>query len=321
MEGAPLGARRVRFWRRLFGERRGAISPIMALFLIPLIGVLAMAAEVSGWFYTARSMQNAADSAALAVATSACTTVAACQPQAWAVTTRYGFQNTVNDVTVASTANTATCPSGATDCYKVTITRKVPFYLTKVVGYVGDTTTGSGAVAQTVQASSVAQPKGPSAGYCIMALGHGLASNKSAITIKGGSQVDLSTCDAYTAVSGSGTVDFAAPTSGIWSGVAMYQDPALTTVTSQSYTGNSPTFDITGLLYLPYTDLSFGGAINHQSGGAACIGLVVNTLSANGTGAALQHPATSSSTVDCLTKAGLVLPGSPGSQLRQDLVQ
>jgi hypothetical protein len=122
-------------------------------------------------------------------------------------------------------------------------------------------------------------------------------------------------------ITGSGAVDFAGPTSGVWSGIAMYQDPRLTTATSQTYTGSGPTFDITGLLYLPYVNLTFKGAINHKLGGAACIGLVVDQLLMNGTSATLQHPPTGSATDDCLTQAGLVLPTAPGSGARPALVQ
>src|SRR6202043_3309138 len=43
--------------------------------------------------------------------------------------------------------------------------------------------------------------------------------------------------------SGGGTFDISAPTSGTWSGVALYQDPALTTNVDVSAAGNSPTWN------------------------------------------------------------------------------
>jgi Flp pilus assembly protein TadG len=137
----------------------------MALMLASLIGVMGLAGEASGWFYTARSMQKAADSAALAVSTTGCATVAVCESQAWAVTARHGFTNGANNVMVTSTAATVACPAPSTDtnCYQVTVSKKVPFYLIKVVGFVGDTTVG-GADAQTIQATAIANAKAATAG-------------------------------------------------------------------------------------------------------------------------------------------------------------
>ena len=52
---------------------------------------------------------------------------------------------------------------------------------------------------------------------------------------------------------GGGTLDIAAPTSGPWSGMAIYQDPSLNISSNIdiSYAGNSPTWDISGMVYLP----------------------------------------------------------------------
>ena len=82
---------------------------------------------------------------------------------------------------------------------------------------------------------------------------------------------------------GSGTLDIAAPTSGTWQGVALLQDNNLPE-TQVTYTGNSPTLDITGAVDLPVTDLTAKGAINKSTGGYACLTLVVNTLLISGTG-------------------------------------
>ena len=45
-----------------------------------------------------------------------------------------------------------------------------------------------------------------------------------------------------------GALNIAAPNSGNWSGVAVYQDPSLTSGVDVSAAGNSPTWDITGLI-------------------------------------------------------------------------
>jgi hypothetical protein len=83
--------------------------------------------------------------------------------------------------------------------------------------------------------------------------------------------------------SGSGTLDIQAPTSGNWSGVAMYQDPALTTNVNISFAGNSPTWNITGLVYMPKADVTFSGAVNKSSHGASCVGFVIKSMLVNGT--------------------------------------
>jgi len=49
------------------------------------------------------------------------------------------------------------------------------------------------------------------------------------------------------APTGGGTLNIAAPTSGVWSGIAIYQDPSLTNGVNISAAGNSPTWDISGV--------------------------------------------------------------------------
>lgn len=88
---------------------------------------------------------------------------------------------------------------------------------------------------------------------------------------------------------GGGTLDFAAPTSGTWSGVAIYQAPNLTSGVDVSAAGNSPTWDITGLVYLPHSSVTFSGAVNKSSNGRSCFAMVVNDVTINGTGSILAH--------------------------------
>lgn len=101
---------------------------------------------------------------------------------------------------------------------------------------------------------------------------------------------------------GGGALDIQAPTSGTWSGVAMYQDPALTSGVDISAAGNSPTWDITGLVYLPHSSVTFSGAVNKSSNGASCFAMVMNDITINGTGSILAHG-------QC-TQAGLILPSN-----------
>jgi Flp pilus assembly protein TadG len=83
---------------------------------------------------------------------------------------------------------------------------------------------------------------------------------------------------------GGGTFDISAPTSGAWSGVAIYQDPNLTTNVDISAAGNSPTWKISGLVYLPHSSVTFSGAVGKSSEGANCFVMVVDNITINGTG-------------------------------------
>jgi Flp pilus assembly protein TadG len=91
------------------------------------------------------------------------------------------------------------------------------------------------------------------------------------------------------APTGGGTLDIQAPKTGVWSGVALYQDPSLTSGVDISAAGNSPTWDLTGLVYLPHSNVTFSGAVNKSSNGDSCFVLVVADITINGTGAILSH--------------------------------
>lgn len=101
---------------------------------------------------------------------------------------------------------------------------------------------------------------------------------------------------------GGGTLNIQAPTSGPWAGVAVYQDPNITSGVDINYTGNSPTFDITGLIYLPNSNVSMSGAINKSAYGASCIVMVAYTLLINGTADILANGG--------CPQAGLTMPSN-----------
>ncbi|HEY2358689.1 MAG TPA: pilus assembly protein TadG-related protein [Phenylobacterium sp.] len=102
------------------------------------------------------------------------------------------------------------------------------------------------------------------------------------------------------APTGGGTLDVAAPKTGPWSGVVMYQDPALTTGVDISAAGNSPTWDLTGAVYLPHSTVTFSGIVNKASNGKSCFAMVVDNITINGTGSILEHG-------EC-AQAGLAMP-------------
>src|SRR4051812_47920223 len=95
--------RRLALWIR--GEN-GAISPLLALMVIPLVGSISLAVEVSFWYANQRTLQNAADSAALAAAANKGTTYST---EAISVAGQYGIVNGTNEFVV--TPAKVTCPS------------------------------------------------------------------------------------------------------------------------------------------------------------------------------------------------------------------
>jgi len=108
--------------------------------------------------------------------------------------------------------------------------------------------------------------------------------------------------------SGGGTSDIVAPTSGTWKGMVLYQDPNLVDTSSNldiSAAGNSPTWDLTGMVYLPKSSVTFSGAVNKSSNGLSCFGLTVGDITINGTADILSN-------TQCAA-AGVTLPiGSSG---------
>jgi hypothetical protein len=69
-----------------------------------------------------------------------------------------------------------------------------------------------------------------------------------------------------------------------------------------SEAGNDPTWDITGLVYLPHASVTLSGAVNKSSSGASCFVIVTDNLTINGTGEILAHG-------EC-PQAGLMMPAS-----------
>jgi hypothetical protein len=109
---------------------------------------------------------------------------------------------------------------------------------------------------------------------------------------------------AYTHVpTNNGTLDIQAPTSGDWKGMAMYQAPNLTQGVDISAAGNSPTWSITGIAYLPHSKVTFSGAVNKSSNGDSCFVMVADSVLFNGTGSILAHGG--------CAKAGVDMPTNP----------
>jgi hypothetical protein len=104
------------------------------------------------------------------------------------------------------------------------------------------------------------------------------------------------------APTGGGILDIAAPTSGPWKGVAMYQDPKLTSGVDIADAGNVPAWKITGLVYLPKASVTLSGAVQKAGYGKSCFAIVVLDITINGTGMILPKG-------ECVP-AGLNMPNS-----------
>src|SRR5947207_1909302 len=145
---------------RYVGDRRGNISTLVALLIVPLVGIMGVATETGNWFLVQRSMQNAADSAAIAAATNNNPAGSSYQLEGKSVATKFGYTNGANSTTVTIVNNDNTVPAKcAGACYAVTITRTVPVYLTRIVG-LGAT--------QAVTAKAVAVPQNVPTSYCLV---------------------------------------------------------------------------------------------------------------------------------------------------------
>ncbi len=178
-----------RFLARFQKDNRANVLAIVALSMVPLVGVLSLAGEVSSWYVYNRAMQNAADSAAVAAATAGGDGNTAFQTEAQAVAKTYGFINGTNNATVTA-VNGVTCPDGKVACYTVTVSRPEPLYMAGVVGYQGNTTIGS-QKAELISAAATAELVPLPAAVCIIALN----SNGAGLTINGAPKADLADCD------------------------------------------------------------------------------------------------------------------------------
>jgi Putative Flp pilus-assembly TadE/G-like len=174
--------------RRLRADQRGAVSITMGLMMIPLVGFLALGFEVSNWYLITRSMQNAADAAALAAAIN---NSANYDVEARAVAAQYGFVNGVNNVLIG-VSNTAICPlTGDPNCYSVTISGYTPLLMSQIVGFQGAGNI-NGSLQKQLGTLAVAKAASP-AEICMLALA-GSGTNP-AIQTNGAPTANMNGCD------------------------------------------------------------------------------------------------------------------------------
>ena len=435
-------AARVRLLRT---DQRGNIAVMMAFLLPVLIGGLGVGFEVSNWYLQTRAMQNAADSAVIAAATNNGSNY---DVEAKAVAAQYGFVDGTNNVTVTA-SNTATCPAGGNTCYSVTITGKVPLFVSQVVGYAGDTTV-SGVKMKNVSSAGIAKQSTVLQPICLLALntsGTALRTNgapnsnftgctvmsDSAATCNGSNlmatyglahgtnngcgnnqqsniptvadpyyalhtKIPSNTCSSYpqetkhgshwsggtswsgthnlsgsvqmcgdvqltgnvvihtadnttgavlviengqldlngftlstdstsavtivfSGTSGSynhiaadnstgqgGVLDIQAPSgsNALFQGMAIYQDPSLTTGVDFTYKGNNPDLKISGGVYLPNSNVQISGSVSQSTNGADCFVMITSTVWINGTSNIYQQTPDGSG----CRQAGLNMPSA-----------
>ena len=177
-----------RFLRRFARETAGNIAIMAALATPVVVAGFGLGTEAVSWYGTERSMQAAADSAAIAAATNSGSDF---DVEAKAVALKYGYANGANNVTVTAVDN-QTCPSGLTNCYKVTITKTVPVLLAQLVAYQGDATLG-GSPAKRLTATALSFQAQAPREYCIVALAG--SGNSPALRTNGAPDADLAGCN------------------------------------------------------------------------------------------------------------------------------
>jgi Flp pilus assembly protein TadG len=144
--------------------RSAAVAPLTALMLLPISGALAYAVELGSWQYMQRSMQNAADSAAIAAASvnsGTATTGTTSLLEARAAAATFGYVDGTGNTAVTA-ALEPSCPTGAapgSTCYRATITTTFPLLYSRLIGFSG--TDGS---SQRILSSAVAITAGTTGG-------------------------------------------------------------------------------------------------------------------------------------------------------------
>lgn len=208
-----------RLCNRLFGylpNKRGNVAAIVAISLVPLAGVMGMAAEGSNWFFAFRSQQNAADAAVVAAANaglqdyyancaSSCSWGANYEVEGKAVANQFGYLNGTGNVTVSVKGpdTPAPCPANVTiqiasaaSCFQVTISKPVPLYMTHLLGFNGNYSL-SGQHMELITATAYAAPVSEPADICLLTLGWGAyakGGQQYAMQFHGSSGINLEGC-------------------------------------------------------------------------------------------------------------------------------
>lgn len=184
--------------RRLAADRSGVSAIITAIALTTLAGFGGLAVDVVLWEVNQRSLQGAADQAALAGATAfrnagqsmALGNSTAAQDAAYATAIRNGYP--AASVSVAAFNNGGTCTNNG--CIQVTISQQQPRYFTGI--FTSSAITASASAVSTCSGCGNGSFTITSNGGnpCVMALD---GSGRGVITDTGGSSLSLAGCNLY----------------------------------------------------------------------------------------------------------------------------
>src|SRR5215468_1324084 len=178
----PIRTARQHEWpRRILSARldeSGAVAFVFALMATGLIAILGLGVDIGAWHRIDRTLQNAADAAAVAAARNGTSSY---QSEAKAVAAQYGLVDGAGGVTVTA-LNNQTCPNGQTDCYSVSIAMAAaPQFFSQVVR-----------MPAPALSSSAMAGGGQTHSYCLIALSS--SGTDPAITTNGSPKADLSGC-------------------------------------------------------------------------------------------------------------------------------
>ncbi len=166
----------------LWSNRHGSVAILTALLGTILIGLAALALDVSAWEVNVRAMQGAADQAALAASFALANGTAAAKSEAQGIAAAHGFVNGKDgvQVTVAIPPASGT-HAGVTNAIQLTVAQLQTTYLSQVII----------SSAPTASASAVAAPS--PAATCIMAL----TTSGAGIAASGSGTVGSQNCNVY----------------------------------------------------------------------------------------------------------------------------
>src|SRR6476469_3239693 len=118
------------------GNSRGQTLPVVVFLMFSLIGVAGAAIDVGSWYQAKRSLQNAADAAALAGASQI--------PNGWPAASSTAAAEYAKNGRPGDSANYASSTAVvANDSITVTATRQAPTYFTRIFGFMGVTITAT----------------------------------------------------------------------------------------------------------------------------------------------------------------------------------
>lgn len=277
--------------RRLAADQRGVSAIVTALALTGILGCCGLATDAVMWQVNNRTMQGAADQAALAGVTAyrnagetdsvgnSTTAVDA----AYATAIQNGYP--ASAITVAAFNNGTTCTNNG--CLKVTITEQEPRYFSAIF-IRGGVTQAVGAVATCQGCGNGFIDEGSNGGEaCVMALDPG---GKGVISVSGSPTLSLQNCNLYnnsvttdaTIVSGKATIQgcSATDTCGSQAFLAQPNNPGDSGIDIPVTTGAAPAPDPLANLTRPIVDssgcISSFPVANPVPSGTYCPGIIDN---------------------------------------------